>query len=535
MPTERAHGGAALVPINLTAPGFAGLNTEAEATLLGAEWATVLTNVKFDSAGRAGVRNGWASQTTTAVGGVIMRMFEYVKADATTETIFSTDADIFADQAAPSSVEGSLGISEGNIKFVNFNDKCIALGTGTSSNPSVYTGSSFATITVNSGTAPTGTIGTSAFGRVWCTDQDGKTIRYSALLDETRWDTADGGGLFDMSKVWPSGQDEVVAIEEFAGDLIIFGKNNVVMVTDGAGSALGIDPTTMYVSDTIPGIGCVSQFAIARAAGDLWFLSSSGVQTLNRAMQDKTTPTNNVSKNIQSTVLAYLLQETDDNDITMMYSPKEDMVLLVFPQSNKAVYFDTRGQMQDGTYRAAEWATTMQTAHYFQSDRETYGSLTGTVGEVMKYSGHSENGIAYDFSYTSGWLDFGQQLNQYLKYPKRLTSFVFVDAATTLNYALYYDFNTNARTTSVTSVAASGAEFNISEFSDSGAGIGYEDPAASGTLKESEFGGGVSLQELSIPGKGGGQYIKVGLNLSTASEDFALQQINLYAKVGRTA
>ncbi len=534
MPTQRAHGGAALVPINLTAPGFAGLNTEAEATLLGPEWATVLTNVKFDSAGRAAVRNGWQSQTTTPVAGVIMRMFEYIKADATIETIFSTDADIFADQAAPTSVEGSLAITEGNIKFVNFNDKCIALGTGTSSNPSVYTGTTFATVTVNSGTAPTGTIGTSAFGRVWCTDQDGKTIRYSALLDETRWDTADGGGLFDMSKVWPSGQDEVVAIEEFAGDLIIFGKNNIVIVTDGQGASLGIDPTSMYVSDTVPGIGCVSQFAIARAAGDLWFLSSSGVQTLNRALQDKTTPTNNVSRNIQSNVLAYLIQETDDDDITMIYSPKEDMVLLVFPQSNKAIYFDTRGQMQDGTYRAGEWSTGLQTAHYFQSDRETYGSLTGTVGEVMKYSGFDEDGTAYDFAYSSGWLDFGQEMNQYLKYTKRLTSFVFVDAATQINYSLYYDFNTNPRTTSVAAPGASGAEFDVSEFTNSAAGIGYADPNAS-TLKETEFGGGVSLQELSIPGKGGGQYIKVGLNLSTASAHFALQQINLYAKVGRTA
>ena len=535
MPTQRAHGGAALVPINLTAPGFMGLNTEAEATLLSPEWSTVLTNAKFDSAGRAAVRNGWQSQTATPASGVVMRVFEYVKADGTSETICSTDADIFSTAGAPTSIEGSLGITEGNIKFVNFNDKCIALGTGTSSNPSVYTGAgNFTTITVNSGTAPTSGVGTSAFGRLWCVDQDGKTIRYSALLDETRWDAADGGGLFDMSKVWPAGQDTVVAIEEFAGDLIIFGYNNTVIVTDGQGSSLGIDPTVMYVSDTIPGIGCVSQFAVCRAAGDLWFLSPTGVQTLNRALQDKTTPTNNVSRNIHSLVSGYLTQETDDDDITLMYSPKEDMVLLVFPQSNKAIYFDTRGQMQDGTYRSAEWSTGLQTAHYFTTDRQTYGSLTGTVGEIMKYAGYDEDGSSYDFAYSSGWLDFGREMNQYLKFVKRLTSFVFVDSATQINYSLYYDFNTNPRTTSVAAEGSSGAMFSVSEFTDSGTGIGYADPYAS-VLVESEFGGGVSLQELTIPGKGGGQYIKVGCNLSTASADFALQQINLYAKVGRTA
>lgn len=553
MPTERFHGGASLVPINLTAPGFNGLNTEAEATLLGPEWATVLTNVKFDTAGRAAVRKGWSSTTTTPVAGVVMRVHEYIKADGTSETISSTDADIFSTQTTPASIEGTLGITEGNIKFVNFNDKCIAIGTGTSSNPSVYTGTgNFTTITVNSGTAPTGTIGTSAFGRLWCTDQDGKTIRYSALLDETRWDTADGGGLFDMSKVWPSGQDEIVAIEEFAGDLIIFGKNNVVMVTDGQGSSLGIDPDVMYVSDTVPGIGCVSQFAVARAAGDLWFLSSSGVQTLNRAMQDKTTPTNNVSRNIQSTTLEYLTQETDDNNITMMYSPKEDMVLMVFPQSNKVIMFDTRGQMQDGTYRSSQWNTTLQTAAYFVTDRETYGSLTGTVGEIMRYAGYSDGTASYDFVYQSGWLEFGE-MNQYLKFVKRLTSFMFVGTSTNVVFNLFYDFNTNAQATTVLAGGGAGgaeygesigngspadqagSEFTSDYTTDAGrTGIGYVTPGAS-TLKESEFGGGVSLQKLTIPGKGGGQYIKVGCNLSTANGSFALQQINMYAKVGRIA
>ena len=518
MPTQRQHGGAALVPINLTAPGFAGLNTEAEASILGQEWATVLTNVVFDSAGRAAVRKGWASQTATPVAGVVMRVHEFRQADGSTETIFSTDADIFSGQAAPSSIEGTLGITEGNIKFVDLNDQCIALGTGTSSNPSIYTGTgTFTTVTVNSGTAPTGTIGTAAYGRLWCLDQDGHTIRYSALLDPTRWDSADGGGAIDMSQVWPSGQDVVTAIEEFAGDLVIFGKHNIVIWTDGQGSDLGINPTVMYVSDTVPGVGCVSQFALCRAKGDLWFLSSSGVQTLNRALQNKTTPTNNVSRNVQSNVLAYLGQEADNDDITMVHSPIEDFVLVIFPQSNKVVCFDTRMQMQDGSFRVSEWSTALQTAAYFIGDRELYGALTTTVGEICKYSGYDDDGAAYDFSYASGWLDFGE-MNGYLKFIKRLTSFVFIQSETTINYTLQYDFSTVPFSVPIdVGGSASGGEFSVGEFN------------------IAEFGGGVSLQLLSIPGKGNGQYVKVGCNLGTASADFALQQINLYAKIGRIA
>jgi len=536
MPTDRQHGGAALIPINLTTPAMRGLNTEAGASLLTPEWATILNNVIFDSAGRAAVRKGWRTQTATPGAGIIMRIHEYVKADGTVKTISSTDADIFNTASAPTSIEGTLGITEGNIKFVNFNDKCIALGTGTSANPSVYTGAStFTTVAVNSGTAPTGRIGTAAFGRLWVSDADGHTIRYSALLDETRWAPADGGGTIDMARVWPSGQDVITAIEEFAGDLVIFGRNNTVIWTDGAGSDVGINPLNIYISDTIPGIGCVSQFALARVKGDMWFLSHAGVQTLSRALQDKTTPTINVSKNVQTNLLAYMVSATAD-DLTMCYSPIEDFVLLVFPQANKMFMFDTRGAMEDGSYRATEWSGDLQTCVYFPNDQQLYGSITGTVGEIMKHIGYSDDGTAYDFSYVSGWLDFGEQ-NQFFKFVKRLTSFMFVSVDTELTFSMWYDFNTNAKQVVKAVTGDQGSEYSVSEFSGSAtdvAYIGYKDPNAT-VLRESEFGGGVALQKLIIPGKGGGQYVKLGVTLSTSEGGFSLQAINLYAKVGRIA
>lgn len=534
MPTPRAHGGAPLIPINLVAPGNSGLNTEAESTLLGPEWATILTNVTFDSAGRAGLRKGWKTGTTTPVTGIVRRIFEFIKADATVETIFSTDADIFSDIVAPSSIEGTLAISEGNIKFVNFNDKCIALGTGTSSNPSVYTGSgNFTTITVNSGTAPTSGIGTAAYGRLWVVDTDGHTIRYCKLLDETRWAVADGGGTVDMAQVWPNGQDIIVAIEAFAGDLVIFGKNQIVIWTDGQGSQLGIDPLVMYVSDTIPGVGAVSQFSITHAIGDLWFTTSSGLQNLNRAMQNKTTPTNNISRHVKSKFLTFLDASTQDDDMSLVYSPREEFILAIFPDSDKVISFDTRGQLEDGTFRSSEWSTNLQTAHYFV-DRTLQGSLTGTVGEILKHEGNDDDGASYQYSYESGWLDLGQELSSVLKFVKKMTTFVFIGADTDITFTLKYDFQSTGHTAKISAEATTGAEFNISEFSDSGAGIGFKDPNNT-VLGESEFSGGISLQALPAPGGGGGQYIKVGINLDNAKSSFALQQINLYAKIGRMA
>jgi hypothetical protein len=535
MPTQRAHGGAPLVPINLVNPGAAGLNTEAESSLLPAEWATTLTNVVFDSAGRISLRKGWVSQTTNAVAGVLMRVHEYVKADGTVKTIASSDADIFnfADLDNPASIEGTLGITEGNIKFVNFNDKCIALGTGTSANPSVYTGAgNFTTLSVSSGTAPTSGIGTAAYGRLWVVDSDGNTIRYCALLDETKWATVDGGGTIDMSQVWSDGQDQVKAIAAFAGDLIIFGNNEIVTWTDGQGADTGLNPSNIYISDTIPSMGCISQFAVAHALGDLWFISSSGIQTMSRMLQAKTTPTFNMSRNVQSKMLNYLAASTDDNDITLMYSPSEEFILAIFPDVDKVICIDTKQQLQDSTFRVSEWATDLQTACYL-TNRTLMGSLTGTVGELFLHSKFNDDGTSYDFAYQSGWLDLGQDFNQYLKFVKKLTSFAFIGSDVTLNFNVEYDFGSKSFTVAKSAIGSAGAEFNVSEFYDV-ATPGYKDPANT-SLGITEFSGGVSLRTMAIPGQGSGQYIKVGVNLDSAQDTFALQQINLFAKIGRIA
>jgi hypothetical protein len=50
-----------------------------------------------------------------------------------------------------------------------------------------------------------------------------------------------------------------------------------------------------------------------------------------------------------------------------------------------------------------------------------------------------------------------------------------------------------------------------------------------------EWGGGVSLQRFSIPTSGYGQFIKIGVIVPIDQQTFGLQQMNLYAKIGRLA
>ncbi len=79
MPTPKFTPGAALFPINLTAPAFNGLTLESSGSTLGPEWATELDNAVFDQAGRPSARKGWTSETTSADTPIIMRIFEYYK------------------------------------------------------------------------------------------------------------------------------------------------------------------------------------------------------------------------------------------------------------------------------------------------------------------------------------------------------------------------------------------------------------------------------------------------------------------------
>lgn len=523
-----------LVPLSLVAPAFKGLNLEGSGGILGPEWATTLDNFVFDTTGRPASRRGWLVQNATGNAATVKQVFEYRNAAGTAYTISSHEGGKLYEGTTDRT--GTVSFTDGNVKFANFNDSVYAFGLGTAGIPVKKTGTgNFADITVTSGTAPTSTIGAAALGRLWGVDTDGKTLRFSALLDETRWDSANGGGSIDFSKVWPSGQDEIVAIEEFGGDIVVFGTRDTVVLSDSAASELTIDPSSMYVSDTLPGVGAVSQFAIARAAGDLWVLTRQGIVTLRREIVQKSTPINNVSRHTQSQLITLLHRESDFDDITMVYYPRDSFVLAIFPSSNYAMCWDTRSPMEDGTYRASSWSGDFQTAAYFVGADALYGSLTDSQGDVMKYAGSADDGSSFAVDYESGWLDLGQELNTYIKLIKRMTSFVYVANDVTVTHKVEFDFGNRNSILNKTALGGASAQWGSAEWGSNGVRDVNDTSLVAGTDIAEWSGSGTTLRTMDAPLGGNGQYLQVGLRLDTASGEFALQQINLFAKVGRLA
>ena len=169
----------------------------------------------------------------------------------------------------------------------------------------------------SAGTPPQGNEVLPGFGRLWVADfdSDKSTIYWSDLLDGTVW--TDLSGSIDVSKVWPNGYDEIVALSAHNGFLVIFGKDSI-LVYEGADS-----PSTMTLADTISNIGCVSRRQ-KFAKTDIWIALVLGVWA--RTIQEKSSPIGDISKNVNNDVKNLVASET--GNISLHYSPKEAFVLL---------------------------------------------------------------------------------------------------------------------------------------------------------------------------------------------------------------
>lgn len=523
MPSPKGTG-APLAPISIVAPGQLGLNKQNESAVLGPEWATEAINCVFDVSGRLTARRGWGPSTATPMTGtpIVDVIHEYIREDGSRSIISAGGSALWLGVSVPTDITGTATVTVGdNWQFMNFAD--VVIGVQQGETPIIYNGTgAFTDLVAAAGTLPTGNCGIGAFGRVWIADADKQTIKYSDLLDETTW-TSGSAGSIDMTSVWPGGMDEIVALTAYNGLLVVFGKNTVVIWGDGQGSALGIDPANIYVVDTIRGAGCVARDSIQQTAeGDLLFLSSNGVQSLQRLIQEKSNPLYNISMNVRDYVLSFVSQE-NMAEVRSVYAPKEGFYLLIFPASQRVFCFDTRYKLPDGSYRVTEWTTRIK-AGVRANDNTLYLSLANLGGRIGTYSGYndrnaSDEAVSYEFKYNSGWLDLGEEVQSYIKILKTINGTVFTGVAgNTFTVQWDFDFEGN---------------FASSPFAFNGTGVAGE--WGIGEWGIMEWGGGASLQRFNIPGSGSGQYIKIGIVVPIDQQTFAIQQINLYAKLGRLA
>lgn len=514
MPTPRS-GGAPLVRIALTTPAFKGLNKQSETAILGPEWATVATNVVFDASGRVSARKGWAALTSSAMSGTptIEQIHEQIFEDGTTEVISAAGSKLWKGTSTVTDITGASTVTVGNNwQFVNFNGKCIGVQQGEA--PIIRTTGNFADLVAASGAVPTGNCAVVHSGRLWAADADRQTIKYSALLDETHWTT--GAGSIDMSSVWPAGTDTIVAMTYYNNRMIVFGKNQIVFFSDGQGSPLGLDPANIQVVDTIRGVGCSSRDSVQQIeGGDMLFLSAQGIQSLGRLVQEQSNPINNVSANIRDYMNTMIVSETSSK-IRTVYSPEESFYLVILPSISKVFCFNTKGKLEDGTFRVTEWDFPIYACYRGVSGALYLSLSSGAGGKIGQFFGYLDNGETYNMDYVSAWLDLGEDAAQYIKILKSISGILYVSNSASPQLKWDLDFQGDFDTRSATIFAPGSSEWNIMEW-----GIG-------------EWSGGLALRKIGAPASGSGQYVRIGLSSGVIGQ-IAIQELTLFTKIGRMA
>lgn len=512
-----------LVTARLSVPGSWGLNTQKEADILPAQWATVADNCIFDDSGRLAARQGTQNAFATAITGSpdVKSAFEYIDGSGSRLTIFAAGNAIYKLVGSTvTDISGTITTpTADNWKFVNFNGKCVGFQAGHAPIVLSTIAGSFADITLSGTQQPTSAANEvlSAFGRLWTLD--GSDLKYSDALDETSWN-----GVFDLSTVWLNGMDIGVAIAEFNGYLVIFGQQSVIVYSNpwsptGGG---GIDTSVMELVENIGGVGCIARDSVQYIGSDILFLSSQGVRSLGRTIQEKSMPINTVSKNVNDDLIHFVLNETYA-DIKSTYSKQEGFYALSLPTADKTYYFDIRAPLPDGTYKATLWQTS------FSSMLNTLDNTlyVGTAGYLQTYTGYADDkasdgsgGTSYDVVFESGWNDLSEvnpQLAQLQKLPKTGSFLILGGAGQTASVKWAFDFVDDFSSFTVGIPAAGLFEWGSMEW-----GIG-------------EWSGGVSYHKVRAPLRRTGKVIKIGFQITVNGAEFALQYLDLLLKVGRIA
>jgi len=501
-----------LKSINLVAPAFKGVNTEDSPLAQDPSFAEIADNAVIDKRGRIAARKGHTVVTTnkTVLGTGSLRAIKEFRDDAGNTKVFSVGNNKIISGTATLVDETPAGysINADNWKLVDFNDRIYMFQRGFE--PLVYDNTSGAVEAMSDHTHATGVTSAiygnevlAAYGRLWTADftANKSTIYWSDLLNGIHWSGGSSGSI-DISKVWPDGYDEIVALAAHNNALIIFGKHSII-VYDGATS-----PAEMTLADTVAGIGCVNRDTVQYTGTDLLFLSHTGLKSFGRTIQEKSMPISSLSGNITKDIITALQNETQF--FRSVYSPEEGFYLLTFTGQDVTYCFDVRGTLENGSYRVTRWPTTKFTSYTRISNGTLY---VGTENGISTYTGYSDNGVGYRFKYYSPSLTFGDSSRVKILKKLKPTLVGANDATVFMKWA--YDFDTTYSTAEFTVGTQITGFYGVSEYT---------------TV---EFTGGQLTNARALNTTGYGTSVQVGLESEIDGFALSLQEINVMALIGK--
>jgi hypothetical protein len=496
--------------ITISAPAFKGLNTQDSPIGGDATFAATADNCVIDRYGRIGARKGFKVATTdaTELGSAELKSMGYFEDDAGNTVVFSAGNNKIMSGITTLVDETPAGysISDDNWKMVNFNDKMYFFQRGYE--PLVYDDAdglqAMSDHTNSVGTPPQANECIAAYGRLWCADFTGdkQTVYWSDLLNGTAWSGGTSGSV-NISKVWPDGHDEIVALSAHNGFLIIFGRNSTVVYAGAEG------PSTMALADTIGGLGCIERDSVQHTGSDVVFLSHVGLRSFGRTIQEKSFPSKDLSKNVRNDFMTLVGKNTVA--IKSIYSPENAFYLITIGSSNVTFCFDMRGTLEDGSHRVTRWPATPFKCFARKDDGTLY--VGNSVG-IGTYDEYQDEGGNYTLRYYSNPLTFGDSSRT--KMLKKITPTIIAGGGSQAVIKWGYDFSQSFSSAVITMPTATSAEYNIAQYN-----IDEYSADSSEILKKA------------INATGNGTVVTVGIEAEIDAQPFSLQEFNIQALLGR--
>jgi hypothetical protein len=509
----------ALQTQSISAPGFFGLNTQDSPLDLAAGFALVATNCIIDQYGRIGSRKGYARVNSSSGNlgandvGVI---HELVQADGILTVLFAGNNKLFKLDSSNAVVELTYGgggtaptITASNWSCASLNGITYFFQAGHDPlifDPAVST-STYRRVSEKTGyvgTVPSANIVISAFGRLWAADTttDNVTVFFSDLLAGHVWSTGTAGSL-NIDRVWPNGSDEITGLAAHNNFLIIFGKRQILVYANAT------SPATITLSDTVGGIGCIARDSIQSTGKDVLFLSNSGVRSFARTIIEKSAPIGDLSKNIRSDFMAIVGSETAAN-IKTVYSETEAFYLLTVPTVKEVYCFDTRGQLQDGSFRVTVWNSIEPTALLSRRNGDV---LIGKNGYIGKYSTYQDHTSSYRMQYFTNHADLGNANVTSLL--KRLKIVVIGGTNQFVTIKWGFDFSTNYLSANALIPSQGTSEYGIGEYN------------------IAQYSDGVAIQTLVVQASGSGKIVQTGYETNINGTALSMQRIEIQSKDGK--
>jgi len=396
---------------------------------------------------------------------------------------------------------------------------------------------------VTTATKPTGvttfdpSCGMGFYGKLWCggITEAKDVVYYSVLLDGDDW-TGSGSGSIDLKTVW--GLDEIVAIAPFYGQLIIFGKNNIVVYDNPRSGG------TLTLNEAIKGIGCVSRDSVQAIADDLVFLSETGLRSLARTTEKDKLPMQDLSLAIKDTLIRNISQSTN---VKSVYVENEGVYILSFVDKNINYAFDFKHRTPANTPRVTTWT--------FDLDREP-ASMVYTVlysglivgqkdGGIAGYEGYHDSDLSWDsgavyttFPYVSDissiWIPLGESVTASLL--KRMMLVLEGGSGAVLNLKWYKDFSAEPSTTTTIllnpvttgTVSLWGASSSLY-----GATTASHTHVAATHPASSRYTPVFGLKEYKTPLTGSAKHLKINLAIESNGYDASIQDLTLLHKEGK--